>query len=96
VGGEKGGVGKSFFSRCMLDYFVAKKWTDKFTLIEADPTINMGASEPLRLVFWHLGQRSSALSRAKRSARTGSSNSWRSITAAAETGHNSAATSHNR
>lgn len=40
VGGEKGGVGKSFFSRCMLDYFVAKKWTDKFTLIEADPTIN--------------------------------------------------------
>ncbi len=40
VGGEKGGVGKSFFSRCMLDYFIAKGWTDEFTLIEADPTID--------------------------------------------------------
>ena len=40
VGGEKGGVGKSFFSRCMLDYFIHKGWSEQFTLIEADPTIN--------------------------------------------------------
>ena len=39
VGGEKGGVGKSFFSRCMLDYFIHRGWSDSFTLIEADPTI---------------------------------------------------------
>ncbi len=40
VGGEKGGVGKSFFTRCMLDYFIARGWNDEFALIEADPTIN--------------------------------------------------------
>lgn len=40
VGGEKGGVGKSFFSRCLIDYCIHKGWSEKFTLIEADPTIN--------------------------------------------------------
>ena len=39
VGGEKGGVGKSFFTRCLVDYFIVKGWKDKFVLIEADPTI---------------------------------------------------------
>lgn len=39
VGGEKGGVGKSFFARCVLEYFARKKWTSSLTLIEADPTI---------------------------------------------------------
>lgn len=40
VGGEKGGVGKSFFTRCMLDYFIARGWKNEFALIEADPTMN--------------------------------------------------------
>lgn len=39
-GGEKGGVGKSFFARCLLNYFVSKGWQEKFVLIEADPTIS--------------------------------------------------------
>ena len=40
IGGEKGGVGKSFFARCLIDYFVFKGWQDKFLLTEGDPTIN--------------------------------------------------------
>jgi len=40
VGGEKGGVGKSFFARCMIDYFTSKKWNDQYVLVEADSTIN--------------------------------------------------------
>jgi len=40
VGGEKGGVGKSFLSRCMLDYFINRGWGEQLTLVEADPTID--------------------------------------------------------
>ncbi|MEN9871594.1 MAG: hypothetical protein RLZZ171_2586, partial [Cyanobacteriota bacterium] len=40
VGGEKGGVGKSFFARCLVDYFVTRGWKKEFILIEGDPTIN--------------------------------------------------------
>lgn len=36
-GGIKGGVGKSFFMRCLVQYFIHKFW--KYTLIEADATI---------------------------------------------------------
>lgn len=36
-GGIKGGVGKSFFNRCLVQYFIYKTW--KYTLIEADATI---------------------------------------------------------
>ena len=39
VGGEKGGVGKSFLSRCLLEYFSRKKWDSNIDLIEADSTI---------------------------------------------------------
>ena len=37
VGGEKGGVGKSHFSRCLAQYFLSKGW--KFYLVEADETV---------------------------------------------------------
>lgn len=36
-GGVKGGVGKSFFNRCLVQYFLHKSWD--YTLIEADATI---------------------------------------------------------
>ena len=36
-GGIKGGVGKSFFNRCLVQYFIHKDW--KHTLVEADATI---------------------------------------------------------
>ena len=36
-GGIKGGVGKSFFNRCLVQYFIHRNW--KYTLIEADATI---------------------------------------------------------
>ena len=39
IGGEKGGVGKSFMARCLVDYFVSKQWKEKFYLVEGDPTI---------------------------------------------------------
>ena len=39
-GGEKGGVGKSFFTKCLLSYFESKQWQEQFLLIEADPTIS--------------------------------------------------------
>lgn len=35
--GIKGGVGKSFFNRCIVQYFLYKSWN--YTLIEADATI---------------------------------------------------------
>jgi hypothetical protein len=34
IGGEKGGVGKTFVSRCLLAYFILQDWD--FDLIEAD------------------------------------------------------------
>jgi MinD superfamily P-loop ATPase len=37
IGGEKGGVGKTFVSRCLVQYFLLKKWD--FDLIEADAAI---------------------------------------------------------
>lgn len=37
AGGIKGGVGKSFVMRCLVQYFIHKNW--KYTLIEADATI---------------------------------------------------------
>ncbi|MBW4532345.1 MAG: hypothetical protein KME09_00225 [Pleurocapsa minor HA4230-MV1] len=40
VGGEKGGVGKSFFSRCLIEYFIAKNWSNLFTFVEADQSID--------------------------------------------------------
>jgi hypothetical protein len=40
VGGEKGGVGKSFFSRCLIEYFIAKNRSNLFTFVEADQSIN--------------------------------------------------------
>jgi hypothetical protein len=40
VGGNKGGTGKSFFTRIMLEYFMRKKWQDNFILIDADPMIH--------------------------------------------------------
>jgi len=38
-GGEKGGVGKSFACRCLVDYFTNRGWSDRYALVEADPTI---------------------------------------------------------
>lgn len=40
IGGEKGGVGKSFICRCLIEYFIKKGWENSFTLIDADPTID--------------------------------------------------------
>jgi hypothetical protein len=37
IGGEKGGVGKTFVSRCLVQYFLLKTWD--FHLIEADAAI---------------------------------------------------------
>lgn len=37
IGGEKGGVGKTFVSRCLVQYFLLQKW--EFDLIEADAAI---------------------------------------------------------
>jgi hypothetical protein len=37
VGGEKGGVGKTFVSRCLVQYFLLQNWD--FDLIEADVAI---------------------------------------------------------
>jgi hypothetical protein len=42
VGGEKGGVGKTFVSRCLLAYFKTKGWD--FALIEADDSTGDVAS----------------------------------------------------
>lgn len=44
IGGEKGGVGKSFFSRILLEYFIRRGWGNDFILIDADPTIDDVAS----------------------------------------------------
>lgn len=40
VGGEKGGIGKSFFCRIMVEYFIRKGWGEAVALIDADPTID--------------------------------------------------------
>lgn len=40
IGGEKGGVGKSFFTRCLVDYFIYKGWDNSFVLVDADQSIN--------------------------------------------------------
>jgi hypothetical protein len=37
IGGEKGGVGKTFVSRCLVQYFLLQGW--EFDLIEADAAI---------------------------------------------------------
>lgn len=39
-GGEKGGVGKSFLIKVMVDYFIHKGWQNDFLLVDADPSIN--------------------------------------------------------
>jgi hypothetical protein len=42
IGGEKGGVGKTFVSRCLIAYFTLQDW--KFDLIEADTSTGDVAS----------------------------------------------------
>ncbi|MCC0178522.1 hypothetical protein I4641_16220 [Waterburya agarophytonicola K14] len=32
--------GESFFTRCMVDYFIARGWNSQFTLVEANPNID--------------------------------------------------------
>ncbi len=39
IGGEKGGVGKSFMARSLVDYFIRRGWKESFYLVEGDPTM---------------------------------------------------------
>ena len=40
VGGEKGGVGKSKATTNLIGYITRKKWEDKITVFDADPSID--------------------------------------------------------
>lgn len=40
VGGEKGGVGKSYFTRHAIGFCLRKNWSDQITVFDADPSVD--------------------------------------------------------
>ncbi len=40
IGGEKGGVGKSYLSRHLIGFCLRKQWENKITIFDADPSVD--------------------------------------------------------